>query len=273
VSGGAGAARARGAPPAAAFPEVARALVEAAGLSPPGGLPATLGDALAAAAAERGEPPSVLAAKVVARDPAALSALVEHALVTETAFWRHPEQLEAIAVRAAAAPGPLAIWSAGCASGEEPCSVSIALLEAGRRGRDRIVATDLSARALAAAAAARYGRWSLRHLPPALERWLEPADGAGARRVRREVRAAISLARQNLVADPPPEGGPFDLVLCRNVLIHFEPPVAAAVLRRLAAALRPGGALVLGPVELPLAAPLPLDPVRVGAATLLVRPG
>ncbi|WP_242393990.1 CheR family methyltransferase [Anaeromyxobacter oryzisoli] len=266
------AARVLGAPPAAAFREVARALVEVAGLSLPGGSPAMLEDALATAARERGEPASVLAARVAARDAAAVSALIEHALVTESAFWRHPEQLEAIARRAGAAPGPLAIWSAGCASGEEPCSVAIALLEAGRPGRDRIVATDLSARALAAARAGRYGPRALRHLPPALERWLEPADAAGVRGVRPEVRGAISFARQNLVSDPPPAGGPFDVVLCRNVLIHFEAPVAAAVLRRLAAALRPGGALVLGPVELPLAMALPLEPVRAGVATLLVRP-
>ncbi|BDG04068.1 CheR family methyltransferase [Anaeromyxobacter oryzae] len=259
--------------PGPALDAVARALARVAGLSLSGGLSQALADALAAAAAERGEPAAALAARAAAGDADALALLVEHAVVTETAFWRHPEQLDAIARRAAAAPGPLAIWCAGCATGEEPYSVAMALLDAGRAGADRIVATDLSARALAAAGEARYRPRALRRLPPALERWLEPADEDGARRVRAEVRAAVRLARHNVVSDPPPPGGPFDVVLCRNVLIYFEAPVAADVLRRLVAALRPGGALVLGPVELPLAAPLPLEPLEVGAATLLVRPG
>jgi chemotaxis protein methyltransferase CheR len=261
----------KGPPSAAALDAVARALARAAGLSLSGVLEATLADAVAAAAAERRETPASLAARIGRGDPAALATLVEHAVVTETAFWRHPEQLEALARRAAASPRPLAIWCAGCATGEEPYSVAIALLEAGRGGRDRVVGTDLSARALAAAADARYGPRALRHLPPALLRWLEPEDDAGRRRVSAEARAGVALAHANLLSEAPPAGAPFDLVLCRNVLIYFDPPVAAAVLARLAAALRPDGALVLGPVELPLASMLPLEPVRDGGATLLVR--
>jgi chemotaxis methyl-accepting protein methylase len=62
------------------------------------------------------------------------------------------------------------------------------------------------------------------------------------------------------------------VVLCRNVLIHFAPETAAAVLRRLARALAPGGVPVLGPVELPLAAGLDLAWVDGWGATLLRRP-
>ena len=62
------------------------------------------------------------------------------------------------------------------------------------------------------------------------------------------------------------------MVFCRNVLIYFDPPTAASVLYRLSVALRPGGALVLGPVELPLAAGLELEWVEEAGATLLVRP-
>jgi chemotaxis protein methyltransferase CheR len=163
------------------------------------------------------------------------------------------------------------IWSAGCATGEEAYSVAIALLEAGRRSAgDTIVATDVSVRGLHAARAAVYGERALRWLPAALgERWLEPG---ALRRVAAEVRALVTFERHNLVRDPPPAAAPFDVVLCRNVLIYFTPETAATVLYRLVAALAPGGFLVLGPVELPLARALELEWVTDGGATLLRRP-
>jgi len=260
--------------PPEALEDVARALADEAGLSLAGGLGAALRDGVVAAAAARGESPAALARSVIARDPAALAALLEHAVVTETAFWRHPEGLLAVARRLGKAQAPVRIWSAGCASGEEAYSLGGVLLEAGRSGADGIVATDVSERALAAARLGAYRARALRKLPAeAAARWLEPEDADGLRRVRRPLRALVTFARQNLVRDPPPAGAPFDAVLCRNVLIYFEPKVAAAVLYRLVAALRPGGMLVLGPVELPLAAALPLDWIEEGGATVLVRRG
>jgi len=236
------------------------------------GLDLRLVDGLDAAARAAGEPVRAFARRVLAREAAAIESLVEHVVVSETAFWRHPEQLAAVGRIAAAATGPISIWSAGCATGEEPYSVAIALLEAGRAGRgDRILATDVSERALATARAGRYGVRALRRLPPELDaRWLE---GATERRVREAPRALVSFARHNLVAREPAPGGPFDLVLCRNVLIYFDAATATAVIRRLAEALRPGGALVLGPIELPLAREAGLTPVEEGGATVLRRGG
>jgi chemotaxis protein methyltransferase CheR len=163
----------------------------------------------------------------------------------------------------------LRIWSAGCSSGEEPYSLAIALLEAGRAGRgDRIVATDVSERLLASARRGTYGPWSIRRLPKALaDRYLA---GSEVRSVAGEVRALVEFRRHNLVADPAP--GAFDVVVCRNVLIYFEAPVAAEVLYRLVEALRPGGLLMVGPVELALASPLGLEWVDASSATLLRKP-
>jgi chemotaxis protein methyltransferase CheR len=249
--------------------DVARVLAEVAGVSLSGGLDARLEDGIDSAARAEEEAPRAFARRVVARDPGAVTVLIEHVVVNETAFWRHPEQLAALGRLAAEATGPLAIWSAGCATGEEPYSVAIALLEAGRAGKgDRIVATDVSARALEAASEGVYGIRAVRKLPLEIAaRWFDPGS---ERRVRDEVRALVEFRRHNLVADPAPDG-PFDVVLCRNVLIYFDVRTAAEVLARLAGALRPGGVLVLGPVELPLATDL--EWLHVGGATLLRRPG
>jgi chemotaxis protein methyltransferase CheR len=250
--------------------EVGRVLAEACGLSLSSGLRRTLRDGLAAAAASLHEAPACFAGRVLRRDRDAVEALVEHAVVLETCFMRHPEQIAALAQHAFRRPGPLSIWSAGCATGEEPYTIAIALLEAGRGAAgDRILATDVSERALAAARAGSYGAWSLRRLPPpVVERWF---SGDRERRVVPAVRGLVDFRRHNLLAEPPP-GAPFDVVLCRNVLIYFEPSVAAEVFYRLVGALRPDGLLLVGPVELPLAAAIALEWVDEGGATLLRRP-
>jgi chemotaxis protein methyltransferase CheR len=244
-------------------------LARATGLSLESGLLRTLNNSLASAAEELGMSTMALAHKVIAGDPQGVAMLIEHAVVGETYFYRHPEQIAALASRLWDREGPLRIWSAGCATGEEPYTVAMALLDAGRRvPGDTIVATDVSERALRAARSAVYTAWSLRRLPEGLRSGhLQEEQGW---RVSEEARALVDLRRHNLVADPPLRG-PFDAVLCRNVLIYFEPPTAAEILYRLAAALAVGGYLVLSPVELPLASALPLEWVDVGGATILRR--
>ena len=247
------------------------ALARQVGLSLSAGLRGTLREAAGAAARALGLAPAALARLAAAGEPGALDALAEHAVVGETFFWRHPDGLAALVARLAARPGPLTLWSAGCASGEEPYGLAMSLLEAGRDGRgDRILATDLSAAALRAALAGRYGERSVRRLPPALAgRWL--VQGEGHAEVAPAVRALVELRRHNLL-DAPPETG-LDAVVCRNVVIYFEPGVARRVVRRLAGALAPGGFLLLGPVELALAEGAGLEWVEDGEAVLLRRPG
>jgi chemotaxis protein methyltransferase CheR len=249
--------------------QVGRALADAFGLSLSEGLERALRNGLASAAAALGVAPASLASRVAQGDRASLHALVEHAVVPETYFWRHPDQIAALSAAAFATPAPLALWSAGCSSGEEPYSLAIALLEAGRAGRgDRILASDVSERLLETARRGSYGPWSIRRMPRHLtDRWL---PGVDERRVSDEVRALVEFRRHNLVADPAP--GLFDVVVCRNVLIYFEASVAAEVLYRLVQALRPGGLLVVGPVELSLAVPLGLEWVDQAGAALLRRP-
>jgi len=250
---------------------IERVLARACGLSLGSGLAGTLRDGILGAASALDVPPAELVRRLLSEDPPAIAALIEHTVVGETYFYRHPEQIAALQRHLFGSPGPLRIWSAGCATGEEPYSLAMALLESGRPpGRDRILATDVSERALQRAQAGAYGPWSLRRLPPEL-RARHFAERGAAQRIAPEVRAMVAFERHNLARDPALPG-PFDLVLCRNVLIYFDPTVAAEVLYRLAAAVRPGGFLVLGPVELPLAAPLAMEWIDAFGASLLRRP-
>jgi chemotaxis protein methyltransferase CheR len=249
----------------------AAALARAVGLSLASGLRVPLGQALRGAAREAGMTAARLAATAAAGDEAALELLAEHAVVGETSLWRHAEGLVALSAELAGADRPLRLWSAGCATGEEPYSLALALLDAGRdREEDRILGTDVSARALAGAWAGVYGARATRRLPPALaRRWFQPTEHGA--QVHGRLARLCRFERHNLLRPPP--GKHFDAVVCRNVLIYFEPEVAASTLARLAGAVAPGGWLLLGPVELPLAGGLAFEWVERGGATLLRRPG
>jgi chemotaxis protein methyltransferase CheR len=253
---------------------VEQALREACGITLSEGLRGTLGDAFGRAAREAGVDERTFAVRLRAREPRALTALVEASVIGETYFFRHPEQFDALRALALepARDRALAIWSAGCASGEEPYSLAMALEDAGRGGiPDRIVATDVSERALAVARAGEYGAWSLRRIDPALRE--RHFDGAPPRvRVRAALRERVEFRRHNLVTDPAP-GERFDLVVCRNVLIYFTPGTAAEVAARLYAAVAPGGLLVLGPVESAAAEGLGAERIELAGGSVYRRPG
>jgi chemotaxis protein methyltransferase CheR len=257
------------------LPEVERVLEEACGLTLSPGIRRTLGDAFMRAARDLRLAPEAFLGKLRAREHKAVTTLVEAAVVGETYFFRHPEQLVLIrqlAISAAPRDRPLSIWSAGCATGEEPYTLAMELVDAGRLGLgDRILATDVSSRALGVAKEARYGEWSLRRLDPAVRNRHFESHPPQVE-VRPEIRAMVEFRRHNLVRDPAPALG-FDLVLCRNVLIYFNPPTAALVVEKLAVSLAPGGVLVLGPVETPLAVGQDLERVEVDGVTAFRAPG
>lgn len=111
----------------------------------------------------------------------------------------------------------LAVWSAGCATGEELRSVAILLERRGALDGSRLLGTDV------------------------LEETLDAARAATAE-------TQIRYEQRDLVLEAPP-AGPFDLVLCRNVAIYFEPEAQARVHAKLAGSLRRGGLLMLGRSE------------------------
>jgi chemotaxis protein methyltransferase CheR len=189
------------------------------------------------------------------RGGAELDTLVEHLVVQETYLFREVDQLRAL-VNQVIAPqiaqgGRLRIWSAACATGEEPVSVAIMLAERGLLDQVEIVATDISQRALERARTGRYTGRSLRAIGPdtRFPTWLEP-DDAGALRADPRVVSKIAWSRLNLLDDAAIAAlGTFDVILCRNVLIYFSDPTTTAVVDRLTDALAPGGTLLVSVTE------------------------
>ena len=207
---------------------------------------------------------------------------VERMLVHETYFFRHPAQLELLrdevlpgldARRRAEGGRALTVWSAACSTGEE--AWTLALLAAVMPGcltyagpiPLSILASDVSEVALTTARAGIYDRLhgldSFRAIPP----WaagLFTGDGGGGFSIPAPLRADVRFLRHNLL-DPPPLSGA-DLVLCRNALIYFDEGAGERAQRHLAAALRPGGVLMLGPADA-LRLPALFDPIETQLAT------
>jgi len=187
---------------------------------------------------------------------AAIDRLVGEVTVKETYFLRERQQLESIDWLHAleqADGGTLRVWDAACATGEEAYSLALLAAEAlGARASAtvRILATDIAADALVHAREGLYRARAVREVDPHLRaRCLREESGRFA--VADSLRSLVTFARHNLVGDPiPPLGeAPFDLVVCRNVLIYFGAETAARVVEALEGALRPGGTLLLGAAD------------------------
>lgn len=142
----------------------------------------------------------------------------------------------------------LECWSAGCASGEEPYTVSIlwrmALEARFPQLSLRVLATDIDPGLLERARVACYRASSIRCLPVLwCEQAFERRDALYC--LRPAFLAGVEIEREDLLAQPPQRL--FDLVLCRNLAFtYFAPDLVRVALERIGSRLRAGGALVIG---------------------------
>lgn len=180
--------------------------------------------------------------------------LVEVLLVHETYFFRELPPLVTLVDEHLAAVvnqrGRARVWSAACATGEEPYTLAMLLDDRGLLDRVEIVGTDISAPALARAESGRHSRRSLRegHPEALAKRYLEVSPQGVL--VAPRIRSAVRFDRLNLVdAAAIAKLGRFDAILLRNVLIYFKETRVHQVVERVAAALEPGGLLAVGVSE------------------------
>ena len=158
-----------------------------------------------------------------------------------------PERAEAAARDARTS---VRIWSAGCASGEEPYTVAILwhlVIAPNHPGVELdLLATDADETMLARAERRSYDEGSLRELPPGLSDVAFVRDGAF--RVREELTRGVTFRREDMRVVMP--DGPFDVILCRNAAFtYFDELTQQAVAAQLVARLRSGGAIVIGAHE------------------------
>jgi chemotaxis protein methyltransferase CheR len=188
-----------------------------------------------------------------------LAALIEALTIGETHFFRNQPQFQALTetilpglIAARRAERRLRIWSAGCATGEEPYSLAMALedlLPDLDQWQVLILATDINRQSLAKAQRGVYSQWSFRGVTTEQrEKFFTPQgrDFVIAPRIRQRV----TFAYLNLVEDVYPtlltNTTALDLILFRNVLIYFSEATTQRIVPRLHAALAEGGWLVVG---------------------------
>jgi chemotaxis protein methyltransferase CheR len=169
----------------------------------------------------------------------------------------------------------LQIWSAACASGQEPYSLAMLFeeLDASLVGWNvRILATDFSHGILQRARAGAYSQLEVNRGLPA-RKLVQHFHKAGDEwRLQPGFRERVEFAELNL-AVPWPTLPPMDLILMRNVLLYFEPTLRQRVFRRLVQALHPEGLLVLGASETAHTMDDSFEEVRLGRAVVYRRRG
>ncbi len=179
--------------------------------------------------------------------------LIDLLTTNKTDFFREPAHFDylqtAVLPQVVASGLPLRIWSAGCSSGEEAYTLSMVVQESVPAGYDvRILATDISTRALAAARRGRYNANQLAHLSPERRRRWFTTCSDGQAVVTPALRRPIGFAQLNLMA-PWSMSGPFDVIFCRNVMIYFDKPTVVRLVERFHELLLPGAHLCLGHSE------------------------
>lgn len=211
-----------------------------------------------------------------------LRSLIPLVTVGKTEFFRDTRQFEAfehsvlpqVLEQGRADGRQVKLWSAGCATGEEPYSLAMAALERGATPETAEVwATDLNP---VATESASKGYFPARRLVGVSEervsRFFTAVDGGY--QVTPELRAMIRFDGQNLAAPVWPQvlARSLDVIFCRNVIIYFDQPTIIGVMERFYESLRPGGWMFLGYSESLFKISTRFEMVEVGGTFAYQRP-
>jgi chemotaxis protein methyltransferase CheR len=183
-----------------------------------------------------------------------IAAMLDAIATNHTAFFREPQHFEFLAevvlpaLQARRGRLPILGWTAACSTGEEAYTLAITAFQAlgdDAGGRMRLLASDLSSKALRHAAAGVYKAERVTGLPRhvVLKYFAkQPAPHTGMLQVVAPVRRIVEFRRLNLI-HLPAAGQAFDFIFCRNAMIYFDRDAQQRVIQGLEARLAPGGYL------------------------------
>lgn len=195
-------------------------------------------------------------ADLLRQDSTALDHLIVELTVGETYFFREMDHFRAIRrivipdiLKRCGREHRIRMWSAGCASGEEPYSLAMLCDDMGLSSQCDVLATDISTEALNRAKRAQYRQWSLRgDSAPHAHSFLKYDATTQQYTVSPRIRSTVRFEFLNLAMDVYPSAitgtQALDLILCRNVFIYFDRQTIGDVAGRLLQCLAPGGWLM-----------------------------
>ena len=187
-------------------------------------------------------------------NPEATRKLIGLLTTKHTGFFRHPEHFKAAAdhVRLVAqVRGKAHLWSCGAATGEEPYSLAISLIETFDRDDApvSILATDVDSESLKRAETGEYPA-SIEAIEPVRRaRFFDSAGDARTIAVAPSVRRLITFRRLNLADQNWQLSGLFDVIFCRNVIMYMESARRTRILEQMIDHLAPEGLFIIDPVE------------------------
>jgi chemotaxis protein methyltransferase CheR/type IV pilus assembly protein PilK len=184
--------------------------------------------------------------------------LVDRLTVHETCFFRHQPSMRLIAEKlvpeALVRDGEYAVWSVGCATGEEVYSLAMLVEDCVADSREepasRITGMDISLPALQKAREGIYLLRRLRDIPVAYQYCYCRKISGSHFQIVDELRERVSFSHLDMRELGGVAMCDLDLIYCQNLLIYYDRQRRVEIVDQLATFLRPGGVLVLGPGEL-----------------------
>lgn len=193
-----------------------------------------------------------------------LEILASHLTIGETYFFREPKSFEFIEQQVlnpliqsrSGKDQTIRIWSAGCATGEEPYTLAIIinrLLPDVSNWNISILATDINPRFLQKASDGIYNEWSFRGVPQWIKDGCFTTTANGRYRLHKRIKQMVTFSYLNLAEDTYPAltngTNAMDLILCRNVLMYFSVSHVKRVIESLHRCLKEDGWLGVSSVE------------------------
>ena len=201
--------------------------------------------------------------------------VVEALLNNETYFFRDHAYFATLAntvlpelAKRRASTKKLTIWSAGCSTGQEVLSLAMNFCEQPARWADwsiRILGTDISGKAIEQAKRGCYSQFEIQRGISVAQMLNFFAETKAGWQVNDRVLSLVRFEQRNIL-DAPPAPGQFDLVLCRNCLLYFDPDTRRAAFERLASGVADDGYLMLGAGETVVGQTDRFEPSACGSA-------
>jgi chemotaxis protein methyltransferase CheR len=178
-------------------------------------------------------------------------ALVDVLTTNKTSFFRESQHFDFIVqqVLPQIKGRQVKWWSAGCSTGEEPVTCSIVIQEQNINPRSvKILGTDISRDVVRTAKRGVYPAKRVKDISPQITRKYFDEMEDGKYRIAKKVKNMITYGRLNLKKKWP-LNGPFQVIICRNVMIYFNRQTQQELVSRFRQILEPGGYLFLGHSE------------------------
>jgi chemotaxis protein methyltransferase CheR len=186
----------------------------------------------------------------ISQDRALLNEFLDRMTINVSEFYRNGKRWEVLETKILPKllekNNRLKIWSAACSTGEEPYTLAMILSKFMPLSQVQILATDIDDNVIERAKIGMYPDRSLNEVPTEMKMKFFTQDGSFFK-ISDEIKKTVTFQKQNLLADP--FGGPFDLIVCRNVLIYFTEEAKDVLYNKFSGAMRKDGIFFVGSTE------------------------